>query len=150
DLPLCTDGHLDITPPDAPAKRAGIVRVHMEEDAGKNMHGLGGDSVVDLNRAGTPLVEIVGAPDLRSSAEASEYLRRLREVLMALGVNDGNLEEGSFRCDANVSIRPKGATVLGTRCEIKNVNSFRFVQRAIDAEIARQTAILDAGGSIKQ
>src|SRR5258706_546548 len=131
-------------------KRAGIVRVHMEEDAGKNVHGLGGDSVVDLNRAGTPLVEIVGAPDLSSSGEAAEYLKRLREVLMALGVNDGNLEEGSFRCDANVSIRPKGSTIFGTRCEIKNVNSFRFVERAIEFEIARQIALVSAGRTIKQ
>jgi aspartyl-tRNA(Asn)/glutamyl-tRNA(Gln) amidotransferase subunit B len=150
DLPLCTDGHLDITPPEAPAKRAGIVRVHMEEDAGKNVHGLGGDSVVDLNRAGTPLVEIVGAPDLSSSGEAAEYLKRLREVLMALGVNDGNLEEGSFRCDANVSIRPKGNTVLGTRCEIKNVNSFRFVERAIDYEVTRHIALVSSGQAVVQ
>jgi len=111
---------------------------------------MGGDSVVDLNRAGTPLVEIVGAPDLRSSAEAAEYLRRLREVLMALGVNDGNLEEGSFRCDANVSIRPRGATTLGTRCEIKNVNSFRFVEKAIDFEVTRQIALVSSGRAIDQ
>jgi len=150
DQPLCTTGHLDVALPDHDARRIGIVRVHMEEDAGKNVHGMGGDSVVDLNRAGTPLVEIVGAPDLRSSAEAAEYLRRLREVLMALGANDGNLEEGSFRCDANVSIRPKGATTLGTRCEIKNVNSFRFVEKAIDFEIARQIAMVSSGRSIEQ
>jgi aspartyl-tRNA(Asn)/glutamyl-tRNA(Gln) amidotransferase subunit B len=150
DAPLCTSGHLDVALPGADARRIGIVRVHMEEDAGKNLHGMGGDSVVDLNRAGTPLVEIVGAPDLRSSAEAAEYLRRLREVLMALGVNDGNLEEGSFRCDANVSIRPRGATTLGTRCEIKNVNSFRFVERAIDFEVARQTALVSSGRTIEQ
>ncbi|HEX6276728.1 MAG TPA: Asp-tRNA(Asn)/Glu-tRNA(Gln) amidotransferase subunit GatB [Polyangiaceae bacterium] len=131
-------------------RRIGITRVHMEEDAGKNVHGVGGDSLVDLNRAGVPLCEIVGEPELRSSAEAAAYLRALRDVLVFIGVNDGNLEEGSFRCDANVSIRPRGSSKLGTRCELKNINSFRFVQRAIDAEIARQTAILDAGGSIKQ
>jgi aspartyl-tRNA(Asn)/glutamyl-tRNA(Gln) amidotransferase subunit B len=131
-------------------RRIGITRVHMEEDAGKNVHGVGGDSLVDLNRAGVPLVEIVGEPELRSSAEAAAYLRALRDVLVFIGVNDGNLEEGSFRCDANVSIRPRGSQKLGTRCELKNINSFRFVQRAIDAEIARQTAILDAGGAIKQ
>ncbi|HEX5098867.1 MAG TPA: Asp-tRNA(Asn)/Glu-tRNA(Gln) amidotransferase subunit GatB, partial [Polyangiaceae bacterium] len=102
------------------------------------------------NRAGVPLVEIVGEPDLRSSAEAAAYLRALRDVLVFVGVNDGNLEEGSFRCDANVSLRPRGVEKFGTRCEIKNINSFRFVQRAIDAEIARQTAILDAGGKIVQ
>jgi aspartyl-tRNA(Asn)/glutamyl-tRNA(Gln) amidotransferase subunit B len=130
--------------------QVGITRVHMEEDAGKNVHGVAGDSLVDLNRAGVPLIEIVGEPDLRSSAEAASYLRTLRDVLVFIGVNDGNLEEGSFRCDANVSIRPKGASQLGTRCELKNINSFRFVQRAIDAEIARQTLILDAGGSIRQ
>jgi aspartyl-tRNA(Asn)/glutamyl-tRNA(Gln) amidotransferase subunit B len=122
----------------------------MEEDAGKNLHGMAGDSVVDLNRAGTPLVEIVGAPDLRSSGEAADYLRRLREILMALGVNDGNLEEGSFRCDANVSVRHRGETKLGTRCEIKNVNSFRFVERAIDYEVGRQVALLSAGKSLAQ
>ncbi|HWA77791.1 MAG TPA: Asp-tRNA(Asn)/Glu-tRNA(Gln) amidotransferase subunit GatB [Polyangiaceae bacterium] len=135
---------------DGKPQRAGITRVHMEEDAGKNVHGVAGDSLVDLNRAGVPLIEIVGEPDLRSSAEAAAYLRTLRELLVFIGVNDGNLEEGSFRCDANVSIRPKGASKFGTRCELKNINSFRFVQRAIDAEIARQTAILDAGGTIRQ
>src|SRR5690606_9547408 len=113
DEPLATDGALEIQVGDAPPKRAGIIRIHMAEDAGKNLHGVGGGSVVDLNRAGTPLIEIVGAPDLRSPAEAAEYLRRLREVLMALGVNDGNLEEGSFRCDANVSVRPKGSDKFG-------------------------------------
>jgi aspartyl-tRNA(Asn)/glutamyl-tRNA(Gln) amidotransferase subunit B len=122
----------------------------MEEDAGKNMHGIGGNSLVDLNRAGVPLIEIVGEPDLRSSSEAAAYLRALRDILVFIGVNDGNLEEGSFRCDANVSIMPKGASEYGTRCELKNINSFRFVQRAIDAEIARQSAILDAGGTIHQ
>jgi aspartyl-tRNA(Asn)/glutamyl-tRNA(Gln) amidotransferase subunit B len=148
DEPLCQGGHLEIGGADG-ARRVGIVRVHMEEDAGKNMHGVAGDSVVDLNRAGTPLVEIVGAPDLRSSAEAADYLRRLREILMALGVNDGNLEEGSFRCDANVSVRRAG-DALGTRCEIKNVNSFRFVEKAIDYEAGRQAALLSAGKKIDQ
>src|SRR6185436_17192814 len=113
----------------------GITRVHMEEDAGKNVYGVGGDSLVDLNRAGVPLVEIVGEPDLRSSAEAAAYLRALRDVLVFVGVNDGNLEEGSFRCDAKISLRPRGAEKFGTRCESKNINSFCFVQRAIDAEI---------------
>jgi aspartyl-tRNA(Asn)/glutamyl-tRNA(Gln) amidotransferase subunit B len=149
DTPLCTGGSLDIGKSTAEPHIVGIVRVHMEEDAGKNMHGFGGDSVVDLNRAGTPLVEIVGAPDLRSSAEAAEYLRRLRDILMALGVNDGNLEEGSFRCDANVSVRRHGAP-LGTRCEIKNVNSFRFVEKAIDYEAARQILLIEGGQKITQ
>ncbi len=147
--PFSDNGFLDIEL-DGVTRRAGITRVHMEEDAGKNVHGVGGDSLVDLNRACVPLIEIVGAPDLRSSAEAATYLRALREILVFIGVNDGNLEEGSFRCDANVSIRPRGEARFGTRCELKNINSFRFVQRAIDVEIARQTAILDAGGKITQ
>jgi aspartyl-tRNA(Asn)/glutamyl-tRNA(Gln) amidotransferase subunit B len=128
----------------------GITRVHMEEDAGKNVHGVGGDSLVDLNRAGVPLIEIVGEPDLRSSSEAAAYLKALRDVLVFVAVNDGNLEEGSFRCDANVSIRKQGTEKFGTRCELKNLNSFRYVQRAIDAEIARQTAVVEAGGTIRQ
>ncbi|HET7545811.1 MAG TPA: Asp-tRNA(Asn)/Glu-tRNA(Gln) amidotransferase subunit GatB [Polyangiaceae bacterium] len=147
--PIATDGHLEIEV-DGVTRRVGITRAHMEEDAGKNVHGVAGDSLVDLNRAGTPLCEIVGAPDLRSSAEAAAYLRALRDLLVFIGVNDGNLEEGSFRCDANVSIRPVGTEKFGTRCELKNINSFKFVQRAIDAEIIRQTAILDAGGTVKQ
>ncbi|MGC4086294.1 MAG: Asp-tRNA(Asn)/Glu-tRNA(Gln) amidotransferase subunit GatB [Polyangiaceae bacterium] len=147
--PFSDNGYLDIEV-DGERRRAGITRVHMEEDAGKNVHGVGGDSLVDLNRAGTPLIEIVGAPDLRSSAEAAAYLRALRDILMFVGVNDGNLEEGSFRCDANVSIRPRGSSKFGTRAELKNINSFRYVQRAIDVEIARQTAILDAGGKVVQ
>jgi aspartyl-tRNA(Asn)/glutamyl-tRNA(Gln) amidotransferase subunit B len=149
DQPLCSGGHLDIDVDGTP-KRAGITRVHMEEDAGKNVHGMGGSSIVDLNRASTPLIEIVGDPDLRSSAEAAAYLRALREILVAIGVNDGNLEEGSFRCDANVSVKPVGSDKLGTRVELKNINSFRFVQRAIDSEIARQVALLDAGQKIVQ
>jgi aspartyl-tRNA(Asn)/glutamyl-tRNA(Gln) amidotransferase subunit B len=149
DEPFSGTGVLEIDV-DGRSKRAGITRVHMEEDAGKNVHGMAGSSLVDLNRAGVPLVEIVGDPDLRSSAEAAAYLRALRDILVFIGVNDGNLEEGSFRCDANVSIRPRGSDKFGTRCELKNINSFRFVQRAIDVEIARQTAILDAGGTITQ
>jgi aspartyl-tRNA(Asn)/glutamyl-tRNA(Gln) amidotransferase subunit B len=147
--PFSSKGALDVEV-GQDTRRIGITRVHMEEDAGKNVHGVGGDSLVDLNRAGVPLVEIVGEPELRSSAEAAAYLRTLRDLLVFIGVNEGNLEEGSFRCDANVSIRPRGTTKLGTRCELKNINSFRFVQRAIDSEIARQTAILDAGGAVTQ
>jgi aspartyl-tRNA(Asn)/glutamyl-tRNA(Gln) amidotransferase subunit B len=131
-------------------RRARITRVHMEEDAGKNIHDRGDESIVDLNRAGVPLVEIVGEPDLRSGAEAASYLRALRDVLLFLGINDGNLEEGSFRCDANVSIRPVGQVKLGTRVELKNINSFRFVHKAIDHEVERQRAVLDSGGSIPQ
>jgi aspartyl-tRNA(Asn)/glutamyl-tRNA(Gln) amidotransferase subunit B len=137
-------------------KEPRILRVHMEEDAGKNIHGARSsaiardESIVDLNRSGVPLVEIVGEPDLRSAAEAAEYLRTLRDVLVFLGVNDGNLEEGSFRCDANVSIRKRGSEVLGTRVEVKNINSFRFVERAIEFEIVRQEAVLESGGRIVQ
>jgi len=147
--PYSERGHLDFEV-DGQWKRARITRIHMEEDAGKNLHGHGSDSAVDLNRAGTPLVEIVGEPDLRSSAEAAAYLRALREILMFVGVNDGNLEEGSFRCDANVSIRKVGDEKLGTRVELKNINSFRFVQKAIDVEIARQKALLESGGKVMQ
>ncbi len=155
ELPLSSGGWLDVEAFDQKGiptihRRVEIVRVHMEDDAGKNLHGLGGSSVVDLNRAGTPLIEIVGAPDLRSSEEAAEYLRQLRTLLMFLGVCDGNLEQGSFRCDVNVSVRRRGETALGTRAEIKNVNSFRFAQRAIDFEVTRQIALLSAGGTVVQ
>lgn len=131
-------------------KRARLTRIHMEEDAGKNLHDIDGTSIVDLNRAGTPLVEIVGEPDLRTPAEAASYLRALRDVLLFLGVNDGNLEEGSFRCDANVSIRPAGSDELGTRVELKNINSFRFVEKALAGEIARQQELLESGGRVVQ
>ena len=150
DEPFAEGGALEVTLPDREARRARIQRIHMEEDAGKNVHDLGGASIVDLNRAGVPLVEIVGEPDLRSPAEAAEYLRALREILVFAGVNDGNLEEGSFRCDANVSIRPAGAEKLGTRVELKNINSFRFVEKAIAAEIERQKDVLETGGRVVQ
>jgi aspartyl-tRNA(Asn)/glutamyl-tRNA(Gln) amidotransferase subunit B len=149
DQPLALHGVLEVET-EAGKKRAGILRVHMEEDAGKNLHGIGDQSVVDLNRAGTPLIEIVGDPDLRSGAEAAEYLKRLREILMSVGVNDGNLEQGSFRCDANVSVRPLGETKLGTRTELKNINSFRFVAEAIDLEIRRQIALIERGERVRQ
>ena len=133
-------------------RNVGITRIHLEEDAAKNLHGAGGGqvTVVDYNRAGTALMEIVSEPDLRSAEEAEEYLKRLREILLFLGVNDGNLEEGSFRCDANVSIRPRGETKFGTRVELKNINSFRFVRKAIDFEVARQTALISGGGKVVQ
>lgn len=158
DEPFSKGGYLDFdvgegagAPDDARApQRARVTRVHMEEDAGKNIHDRGDESIVDLNRAGVPLVEIVGEPDLRSGAEAAAYLRALRDMLLFLGINDGNLEEGSFRCDANVSIRPVGQVKLGTRVELKNINSFRFVSKAIDHEVERQRAVLDSGGSITQ
>jgi aspartyl-tRNA(Asn)/glutamyl-tRNA(Gln) amidotransferase subunit B len=149
DEPFSQKGHLEIEL-EGKVRRVGITRVHMEEDAGKNIHDRGDSSVVDLNRSGVPLVEIVGDPDLTSGAEAAEYLRTLRDVLVFLGVNDGNLEEGSFRCDANVSIRPAGTAALGTRVELKNINSFRFVQKAIESEIQRQELVLESGGKIVQ
>ena len=148
DEPFSERGHLEIES-DGRAKTVGITRVHMEEDAGKSVHH-GAFSVVDLNRSGIPLVEIVGEPDLRSAAEAADYLRKLRDILVFIGVNDGNLEEGSFRCDANVSIRSLGEPKLGTRVELKNINSFRFVERALSHEIERQAAVLEGGGRVVQ
>jgi len=150
DLPLCEHGAL-VFDVNGVEKRVAIRRIHLEEDAGKNIHdALGGESLVDLNRAGVPLTEIVSEPDLRSSEEAAEYLKALRDILVYLGVNDGNLEEGSFRCDANVSVMPKGTSKLGTRAELKNINSFRFVRQAIDYEIGRQVTLLESGGKVLQ
>ena len=133
-------------------KRIGITRIHLEEDAGKNLHQppRAGASLVDLNRAGTPLMEIVSEPDIRTPEEASEYLQKLRAILRYIEVSDADMEKGNFRCDANVSIRPLGATEFGTRAEIKNVNSFKFVQKAIEYEIKRQAQILDEGGRVVQ
>ncbi len=146
DRPLCSDGRLEIA-----GKTIRIVRIHMEEDAGKSTHAAGAPySLVDFNRAGVPLIEIVSAPDLSSAEEASAYLKELRAILMTLGVCDGNMEEGSFRCDANVSLRPRGTEALGTRCEIKNVNSFRFVEQAIEYEAMRHAEILRNGGRVEQ
>ena len=149
ELPLAEHGLLQIET-DAGRRDARIRRIHIEEDAGKSNHGVGGSSIVDLNRAGTGLIEIVGEPDLRSAAEAAEYLKRMREALIYAGVNDGNLEQGSFRCDANVSVRKVGTTELGTRTELKNINSFRFVADAIDVEIRRQIASISRGERIRQ
>lgn len=147
--PIALGGALTIDV-EGQARRIGITRVHMEEDAGKSVHGAAGDSLVDLNRAGVPLIEIVSEPELYSSTEAAAYMKALRDVLVYLGVNDGNLEQGSLRCDANVSLRPVGSTTLGTRAELKNLNSFRFLARAIEVEIARQTSVLDGGGQVVQ
>ena len=151
ELPICQGGEVEFAL-DGAERRVRLTRIHMEEDAGKNLHGVAADgsSGVDLNRAGVPLLEIVSEPDIRSIDEAVEYLKALRAVLMYLGVNDGNLEEGSFRCDANVSVMPVGSTVLGTRCEIKNMNSFRFLRQAIEYEMRRQVEILEGGGKIVQ
>jgi aspartyl-tRNA(Asn)/glutamyl-tRNA(Gln) amidotransferase subunit B len=132
-------------------KRIGITRIHMEEDAGKLMHDEHNPvSLVDLNRTGVPLIEIVSEPDIRSAEEAAAYLRRLHETLVYLGICDGNMEEGSFRCDANVSLRPRGTEPFGTRAELKNMNSFRNVQRAIEYEIKRQQYVLEGGGEVVQ
>ncbi|MDR2077302.1 MAG: Asp-tRNA(Asn)/Glu-tRNA(Gln) amidotransferase subunit GatB [Desulfovibrio sp.] len=147
--PICEGGYLEVTTGES-TRRIGITRIHMEDDAGKCLHGQAGSTLVDLNRAGTPLIEIVTEPDLRSSEEAAACMRQIHALLVYLGVTDGNMEEGSLRCDANVSLRPRGATVYGTRAEIKNINSFRNVQRAIDFEIERQEARLKDGGSIAQ
>jgi aspartyl-tRNA(Asn)/glutamyl-tRNA(Gln) amidotransferase subunit B len=150
ELPIAIDGHVDIDLASG-TKRIGLTRIHMEEDAGKLVHDdTRPISFVDLNRTGTPLMEIVSEPDLRSSEEAGAYLRVLRNIIRWIGVGDGNMEEGSFRCDANVSIRPMGSDTLGTRTEIKNVNSFKNVEKAIDYEIARQTDILLEGGDVVQ
>ncbi|HET7826500.1 MAG TPA: Asp-tRNA(Asn)/Glu-tRNA(Gln) amidotransferase subunit GatB, partial [Anaeromyxobacter sp.] len=151
ELPICLGGGVDVTIGGA-ERRVRLVRIHMEEDAGKNVHGVSADgsSGVDLNRAGVPLLEIVSEPDLRSADEAVEYLKELRAILMYLGVNDGNLQEGSFRCDANVSVMRKGAERYGTRCEIKNMNSFRFLRAAVEYEARRQVDIIEGGGKVEQ
>ena len=145
ELPICSGGAVPV-----PGLRSiALERIHLEEDAGKNIHAAGG-SEVDLNRSGVPLIEIVGKPELRSAEEASEYLKALRLSLIYLGINDGNLEEGSFRCDANVSVRPRGTAKLGTRVELKNINSFRFVRQAIEYEIERQVQAIESGQKIVQ
>jgi aspartyl-tRNA(Asn)/glutamyl-tRNA(Gln) amidotransferase subunit B len=151
ELPICEGGAVEITV-GGEEKRIRLTRIHMEEDAGKNLHDVSPDgaSGVDLNRAGVPLLEIVSEPDLRSVDEAIEYLKALRAILMYLGVNDGNLQEGSFRCDANVSVMRRGATEYGTRCEIKNMNSFRFLRAAIDYEVRRQVELVESGGKVNQ
>ncbi len=146
DFPICEWGGVSLG-----AVRVRIRRIHIEEDAGKSTHdAVDGLSLVDLNRAGTPLLEIVSEPDLRSADDAVEYLKKLREILVAVGVNDGNLEEGSFRCDANVSVMKKGATEYGTRCELKNLNSFTNIKAAIGCEIARQVELIEGGGVVDQ
>ncbi|PIP70813.1 MAG: Asp-tRNA(Asn)/Glu-tRNA(Gln) amidotransferase GatCAB subunit B, partial [Nitrospirae bacterium CG22_combo_CG10-13_8_21_14_all_44_11] len=154
ELPICEHGFIEIVV-DSEIKRIGITRIHMEEDAGKNIHesasgGAGNHSFVDLNRAGVPLMEIVSEPDIRSPKEAAEYMKKLRAILRYLGVCDGNMEQGSLRCDANVSIRPVGQKEYGTRAEVKNINSFKFVEKALEYEIKRQIKVLEEGGKIIQ
>ena len=151
ELPVVGVGHLNVLMDDGSEKRVGITRAHLEEDAGKSLHeDFGGMSGIDLNRAGTPLLEIVSEPDMRSAKEAVAYLKTLHSLVRYLGICDGNMQEGSFRCDVNVSVRRMGESKFGTRCEIKNVNSFRFVERAIHFEVERQIAVIEAGGKIIQ
>jgi len=150
ELPIVHDGQLEITT-EKETKKIRIVRAHLEEDAGKSLHeDFHGRSGIDLNRAGTPLLEIVSAPDMRSAAEAGSYMRKVHSLVRYLGICDGNLEEGSFRCDANVSVRRSGDTALGTRTELKNLNSFRFVEKAIEIEARRQIDLIEEGGVVVQ
>jgi aspartyl-tRNA(Asn)/glutamyl-tRNA(Gln) amidotransferase subunit B len=150
DEPICERGHIDVSLNDV-VRTIGIKRIHMEEDAGKNIHDARTQSsLIDLNRAGVALLEVVSEPDIRSPAEAGAYLKALRQIVRYLGISDGNMEEGSLRCDANVSLRPVGQVAFGTRTEIKNLNSFRFVERALEYEIARQAAILKSGKAVVQ
>lgn len=154
ELPICEHGWLDIDLENGDRKRIGITRAHMEEDAGKLIHAdtpqTAGNSLVDLNRACTPLLEIVSEPDMRSADEAIDYLKKLHQIVVYLGVCDGNLEEGSFRCDANVSVRPYAQEEFGTRAEVKNINSFRFIKQAIEYEVERQIDLIEGGGKVVQ
>ena len=150
-FPIAEHGHLDIQVGEEPLKRIGITRIHMEEDAGKLVHDPSrGKSMVDLNRTGVPLVEIVSEPDMRSPQEAGAYLRKLHTILKYIDICDGNMEQGSFRCDANISLRPVGQAEFGTRTELKNLNSFKHVEKAIHYEIQRQTYILESGKKVVQ
>ncbi len=151
ELPIVHGGHLDIDLEDGETKRIGITRAHLEEDAGKSLHeDFHGETGIDLNRAGTPLLEIVSEPDMRSPAEAVAYMKKIHSLVRYLEICDGNMQEGSFRCDANVSIRPEGQQEFGTRTELKNINSFRFVERAINYEIERQIDVVEGGGEVVQ
>src|SRR5437773_1764950 len=157
DLPICVGGHLDVELPDGTSKRVGITRVHMEEDTGKTTHGSASGRIheaehalIDYNRAGVPLVECVSEPDMRSPGEAAAYLRELRATLEALDVSDVKMEEGSLRCDANISIRPEGSEALGTKVEIKNMNSIRSLERALTFESERQVGVLTRGEVLVQ
>jgi aspartyl-tRNA(Asn)/glutamyl-tRNA(Gln) amidotransferase subunit B len=151
ELPIVHDGWLDIELEEGPSKRIGITRAHLEEDAGKSLHeDFQGMTGIDLNRAGTPLLEIVSEPDMRSAKEAVAYMKKIHVLVRYLGISDGNMQEGSFRCDANVSVRPKGQQELGTRTEVKNINSFRFVEQAINYEVQRQIMVIEGGGKVAQ
>ncbi|MBV6514127.1 MAG: Aspartyl/glutamyl-tRNA(Asn/Gln) amidotransferase subunit B [Ignavibacteriaceae bacterium] len=150
DEPLCTGGYIKVYPQSGEEKTIGITRIHLEEDAGKSIHDRGSATLVDLNRTGVPLIEIVSEPDIRTAEEAVLYLSAIRQIVQYLGICDGNMEEGSLRCDANISIRPKGETKLGIKTEVKNMNSFRSVERAIEFEISRQIDLLEDGKEIVQ
>ena len=151
ELPIVEGGHIDIELEDGSTKTIGVTRAHLEEDAGKSVHGdFHGSTGIDLNRAGTPLLEIVSEPDMRSAEEAVAYMKKIHSLVRYLEICDGNMQEGSFRCDANVSIRPKGQEAFGTRTELKNINSFRFVEKAINFEIERQIDVIEGGGEVVQ
>jgi len=150
-LPIVGNGHMDIELENGETKRIGVTRAHLEEDAGKSLHeDYHGMTGIDLNRAGTPLIEIVSEPDMRSAKEAVAYMKKIHSLVRYIDISDGNMQEGSFRCDANVSVRPKGQKEFGTRAEIKNINSFRFVEKAINHEIERQIDVIEDGGSVVQ
>lgn len=151
ELPIVQNGILDIELEDGSTKRIGVTRAHLEEDAGKSLHeDFHGQTGIDLNRAGTPLLEIVSEPDMRSAKEAVAYMKKIHSLVRYLEICDGNMQEGSFRCDANISVRPKGQKEFGTRAEIKNINSFRYVEKAINYEVERQIEIIENGGKIVQ
>src|SRR5215472_11739574 len=154
DKPIAEHGWIEVPTPSGTNKKIGITRLHMEEDAGKSLHDGFSDSAtrtyLDLNRCGTPLCEIVSEPDIRTPDEAFEYLTRLKEILLYTGVSDCNMEEGSLRCDANVSVRLKGAARFGTKAEVKNVNSFRYIRAALEYEIERQIGLIEEGGRVVQ
>ncbi len=148
ETPICHDGFLEVEQKDGTLKKIGITRIHMEEDAGKSIHDFGAETLVDLNRAGVPLIEIVSEPDMRSSDEAYAYLTTIKSIVTYLGICDGNMEEGSLRCDANVSVRLRGAEKFGQKTEVKNMNSFRNVQRALESEIERQIGLIERGEKV--
>jgi aspartyl-tRNA(Asn)/glutamyl-tRNA(Gln) amidotransferase subunit B len=151
ELPIVEGGHIDTVLEDGTEKRINLTRAHLEEDAGKSMHeNMEGKTGIDLNRAGTPLLEIVSEPELSSAKEAVAYMRRIHQLVRYLGISDGNMQEGSFRCDANISVRPVGQAELGTRAEIKNLNSFRFIEKAINFEVERQIELIEDGGTVVQ
>jgi len=152
DQPICTNGfvEIEVEPNDRSPRRIGIVRIHLEEDAGKSIHDRDQDTLVDINRCGVPLLEIVSAPDIRSPREASLYLRKIRQIVTYLGICDGNMEEGNLRCDANISVRKQGEGTYGTKTELKNMNSFRNVERALEFEFSRQVRLLENNDRIEQ